>query len=90
MHFRLAEVAKYENLARSGDKKEFFVDGMTGLQIAGICKTFVMNDGRLNEAVKHVCLGIEKGTIFGLLGMSKYRKIAAQNEFLGCRIESLV
>ena len=63
--------------------------GRTGLQIAGICKTFVMNDGRLNEAVKNVCLGVEKGSIFGLLGMSKYCKALVQYEFLSCRIESV-
>ena len=47
-----------------------FEDGKTGLQISGISKTFVMNDGRLNQAVKRVCLAVEKGTVFGLLGMN--------------------
>ena len=53
-----------------GDPNAMFADGKTGLQIAGISKTYVMNDGRLNQAVKRVCLGVEKGTVFGLLGMN--------------------
>jgi ABC-type multidrug transport system ATPase subunit len=38
--------------------------------IANMSKTFVMSDGRLNEAVKDVCLGVKRGTVFGLLGMN--------------------
>jgi ATP-binding cassette subfamily A (ABC1) protein 3 len=66
----LAEVAKYEERAAKGNPAAMFEDGKTGLQIAGISKTFVMNDGRLNEAVKRVCLGVENSTVFGLLGMN--------------------
>ena len=54
----------------SGNKaiKEM-MDG-DGLMIANMSKTFVMSDGSLNEAVKEVCLGVKRGTVFGLLGMN--------------------
>jgi len=45
-------------------------NGDVGLLIANMSKTFIMSDGRLNEAVKDVCLGVQKGTILGLLGMN--------------------
>jgi ABC-type multidrug transport system ATPase subunit len=40
------------------------------VKLEHISKTFVMNSGKLNHAVRDVCLGIEDGTIFGLLGMN--------------------
>ena len=41
-----------------------------GLVIDNMSKTFVMSDGRLNKAVRDVCLTVDKGTVFGLLGMN--------------------
>merc|ERR1711871_58599 len=40
------------------------------IKVEHLSKTFVMNSGKLNHAVRDVCLGIEDGTIFGLLGMN--------------------
>lgn len=40
------------------------------LRIDHVSKTFVMNSGKLNKAVKEVCLGIPSGSVFGLLGMN--------------------
>jgi ABC-type multidrug transport system ATPase subunit len=41
-----------------------------GLVLDHMSKTFVMSDGRLNRAVRDVCLTVDKGTVFGLLGMN--------------------
>ncbi len=59
-----------------------------GLQVAGLSKTFVMNDGRLNRAVKEVCLGVQEGEVFGLLGMNGAGKTTLLHAIQGKHVPS--
>ena len=53
------------------------------LTIKGIEKKFIMNNGGINHAVKGVFLGVEKGEIFGLLGMNGAGKTTLMNAIQG-------
>jgi len=53
------------------------------LTIQGIEKKFIMNNGGINHAVKGVYLGVEKGEIFGLLGMNGAGKTTLMNAIQG-------
>ena len=70
------EIERVKRMTRGGEinLKLDEEEDEVGLLIANMSKTFVMNDGRLNQAVKDVCLGVSKGTVFGLLGMSKFSR----------------
>ena len=65
-----AEVRRSETMMGAVGGRPDLKGENLGMLLANVSKTFVMGDGRLNLAVQDVCLGVEKGTVFGLLGMN--------------------
>ena len=59
--------------SRSSDRFRFFrvVKGMNAvLKLVNVCKTFYSDGKEFEVAVKNVSLEIQKGEIFGIIGLS--------------------